>query len=114
MPRKPDAELESRILSAAYKLWSNGGKGPHHAGGGENCRDNNTDDVSEVSEQERPDNAAAQASSRTTRICLAAGLFTVRDLRTLSGFRHETPARVPVAHGGLGCAPIAPGTAANI
>jgi AcrR family transcriptional regulator len=26
VPRKPDAELESRILSAAYKLWSNGGE----------------------------------------------------------------------------------------
>jgi AcrR family transcriptional regulator len=26
MPRKPDAELESRVLEAAYKLWSNGGE----------------------------------------------------------------------------------------
>lgn len=26
MPRKPDAELERRILDAAYKLWSKGGE----------------------------------------------------------------------------------------
>jgi AcrR family transcriptional regulator len=26
MPRKPDAQLESRILNVAYKLWSEGGE----------------------------------------------------------------------------------------
>jgi AcrR family transcriptional regulator len=115
MSRKPDADLESRILDAAYKLWSKRGEKALTMRGVAKAAGTTTPTMYQRFRDKS--DLMMLLHSRALEalgICFAAGLLAGRDVRAIPGFRIDAPTRVPASHGRLGRAAIAPGTEADI